>query len=80
MASGEINQEANIAAAEAAKLIATEGVTVPQLRQLRKNIDEKRKALARPLRVEIKEIDQLFAGPIQQLKDKAQDLGNANSE
>lgn len=80
MASGEINQDANIAAAEAEKLIATDGVTIPQLRELRKNIDDKRKELARPLRIEIKEIDQLFAGPIQLLKDKAQELGNAKSK
>jgi hypothetical protein len=75
-----IEQEVQIASAEAAKLIEKEGVTIPELRELRKNIDEKRKSLARPLRVTIKEIDRLFDGPIQKLKDAAQALGNDKSK
>lgn len=76
MADSAITQEVGIAKSEAAKLIATENVTIPQLRELRKNIDDKRKSLARPHRLAIKEIDQLFAQPIQDIKDAAQKLGN----
>lgn len=76
MADPAIHQEVEIAKSEAEKLIAKEGVTVEELRTLRNNIDEKRKAINRPIRLSIKEHDQLFGEPIQSLKDAAQRLGN----
>lgn len=76
MEDSALSQEVEIAKSEADKMIADPKATIEDLRRLRKNIDEKRKALCRPLRLQIKETDQLFAGPIQKLKAQAQILSN----
>lgn len=71
-----LDQEIEIAAAETAKLTNQNDPPAEELRRLRRNIDDKRKAMAQAHRLAIKEIDRRFAAPIQALKDKLRELGN----